>query len=272
MIGAIESLIQQHRSANIAVAFSDLSSGVEVLIRAREPFHPASTFKVAVMAEVFHQAHQGLLTLEEQIPVANSFVSIADGDPFSVSAEDDSDATLYARVGRTASIHELVRLMITTSSNFATNLLIQRVTAQRVTDLMRSLGCPDLLVLRGPEDNRAYARGMNNVATAHDLMRLMQLLAAGQVISPAASRAMVEVLLGQIYTEGIPAGIPSGVPVAHKTGWNERIYHDAAIILPAGRPPYVLVVMTQGFADERDAHALVAAISRQCYAIAHSTG
>jgi beta-lactamase class A len=76
---------------------------------------------------------------------------------------------------------------------------------------------------------------------------------------------MIAVLLGQAFNEGIPAGVPQGVPVAHKTGWNSQLYHDAAIVYPPGRKPYILVVLTQGLAEEHAAPALVAAISRLCY-------
>ena len=217
------------------------------------------------MMEVYNQIHQGLLTLDEPLPIRNEFVSIADGSPFSMLPGDDSELTLYRRIGATASLRELVRLMITVSSNFATNLLIQRVSAQRVSALMRDLGVPEIIVLRGPEDNKAFALDLNNSATASSLMRLLRALAAGQVVSAQASQDMLEVLLDQKYNEGIPAGLPAGVPVAHKTGWNTRLYHDAAIVFPAGRKPYILVVMTQGLQYDQAAPALVAAISRRCY-------
>jgi beta-lactamase class A len=265
MLQAIETLIQQCTDATVAVAFHDEATGTELLIRPDERFHPASTIKIAIMMKVFNQAHQGILALDQHLPIINDFVSIADGSHFSVYKDDDTEFTLYQRLGQTESLRELIRLMITTSSNFATNLLIQRVTATRVTALMRALGVQDIVVLRGPEDNQAYARGMNNVATAHGLMRLLRRLAAGRVVSPRASKDLIQVRLGQTYNEGIPSGVPPGVPVAHKPGWNPQLYHDAAIVLPEGRKPYILVVMTQGIENEKDAHSLVAAISRQCY-------
>ena len=265
MIPAIETLIQQHPAATIAVALYNEGTGEEVLINASRPFHPASTIKVAVMMEGYHQAELGTLSLDDQLPLTNEFSSIVDGSPFIMHSEDDSEPTLYQRLGQTESIRELVRLMITMSSNFATNLLIKRVTAGRVTAFVRSLDIEDILVIRGPEDNKAYALGLNNVASANGLMRLLRELAAGRVVSSSASSEMIAVMLRQTFNEGIPAGLPAGIAVAHKTGWNDQLYHDAAIIYPAGRKPYILVVMTQGIPREQDAHNLVAAISRQCY-------
>ena len=63
----------------------------------------------------------------------------------------------------------------------------------------------------------------------------------------------------------IPAGLPPGTPVAHKTGWITGIHHDAAIVYPHGRSPYVLVVLTRGINDDNIANALMADISRLVY-------
>jgi beta-lactamase class A len=74
---------------------------------------------------------------------------------------------------------------------------------------------------------------------------------------------MLAILLESQFKEGIPAGVPPGTRVAHKTGWFKGVYHDAAIVLPEGRRPYVLVVLTRGLPDdEKRAHKLVADIAR----------
>ena len=67
------------RDKFIAVAFQDLETGTDYFLNADEPLHPASTFKVHVMMEVFRQANEGLLSLEDRLPIVNSFSSIADG-------------------------------------------------------------------------------------------------------------------------------------------------------------------------------------------------
>lgn len=73
------------------------------------------------------------------------------------------------------------------------------------------------------------------------------------------------ILRKQEFNEGIPAGLPKGVQVAHKTGSITKVYHDAALVSPPNRKPYVIVVLTRGLAEEKRAHQLVAAISRVIY-------
>lgn len=261
----LEKFIAQFNTETVAVAFRDLHTGNEILIRADESFHPASTFKVAVMMEVFHQSAHGIFSLDNPIPVVNSFISIADGGPFSLYAEDDSEKTLYDKIGGSASPRELVNLMITRSSNLATNILIQKVTAARINAYLSELGIEGVEVLRGPEDNRAYALGMNNCASARGLMQMMSALGEGRVASPALSNEMLVVLQGQTYNEGIPAGLPKRIKSAHKTGWNAKLYHDFGLVFPKDRKPYALAVMTDGFAQEADAHACVTSISKRIY-------
>ncbi|MDQ2692630.1 MAG: class A beta-lactamase-related serine hydrolase, partial [Chloroflexota bacterium] len=106
----LEQLLAEQTDKTIAVAVHDLETRKEICIQPDQSFHPASTIKVHVMMEVFHQAEQGLFSLEDHLPVTNSFTSIADGSSFSLSQEDDAEKTLYPRLGQTESIRELTRL------------------------------------------------------------------------------------------------------------------------------------------------------------------
>ncbi len=262
---AIEKRIVESGVRTISVALHDLANGREILIQPDVSYHPASAFKLCVMMETYHQAADGRFSLDDALPVKNEFKSIADGSSFNLSADDDSDSDLYKRVGESMPIRDLIERMITQSSNLATNLLIERVGPDRVTAYMRQLGAKDLLVRRGVEDGKAFAKGLNNAATAHGLMRVLARLAEHKVVSRQASEEMIGVLKLQRHNEGIPRNLPAGVEVAHKTGWIEKIYHDAAVVYPlnpARRKPYVLVVMTQGLPEQKEAPSLVADISK----------
>lgn len=249
----------------VGVAYFDLGTGAEILINADESFHAASTMKVPVMMEVFRQDRKGKLSLNDYLPIKNDFISIADGTRFTISADSDSEQTLYNRIGQTEVVIELVRQMIDASSNLATNLLIERVTAPSVMEYMREIGARNIRVLRGVEDGKAYELGMNNTATARDLMIILRQIARKQAVSSKASNEMVKILLEQKFNDGIPAGLPKEVKVAHKTGSITKINHDAAIIYPPNRKPYVLVVLTRGIEDEKRANKLIADISRTLY-------
>src|SRR5271157_1950646 len=125
---AISELIRQS-GVEVGLTAHNLITGEQILIQPDRFFHPASTIKICVMMEAFHQARQGLFSLEDPILIKNEFASIAaGGSSYSLSVEDDSEQDLYQHIGKSLSIHELIFRMITVSSNLATNLLMERVT------------------------------------------------------------------------------------------------------------------------------------------------
>lgn len=269
----LEKLIDRFEGRTISVAAHDLETGGEILVNADLKMHPASTMKVPVMMEVFRQAEAGLLSFDERLSVYNSFKSIVDGSEFALEEADDSDKTLYMRIGETETIRELNRLMIVRSSNLATNLLMERVGVARVNAFISELGIKDMSVIRGLEDKKAYRLDINNSASARSSTHMMQLIADGRVVSKQASDEMIQVMLGQEFNESIPALLPAEAKVAHKTGWTGEYYHDTGIVFPPGRKPYAISLFTQGFPenDETQAHDCMAQISKMIYS-AMTTG
>jgi beta-lactamase class A len=246
--------------AEVAVAFRTLDGKFELLIDPDKPFHAASTMKVPVMIELFRQAQAGMLKLDEALLIRNEFRSIVDGSPYKLSEADDSDLEVYANVGKKMTLRRLNELMITVSSNFAANLLIERLGIENVKTTVKRLGADGMKVLRGVEDNKAFEKGLNNETTARALATLFEKLASGTAVTPSADREMIEVLKRQKFNDAIPAGVPAGTRVAHKTGDITRIQHDGGIVY--GPSPYVLVVLVRGIEDQKASKALIAQISR----------
>jgi len=263
----IESFITQFSDKTISLSVHDLESGHEININADECFHPASTVKVHVMMEAFRQAQARVLAFDERLTIYNSFTSIADGSPFALDVKDDSETSLYERIGGTETIRELTRLMIVQSSNLATNILLEKVGVKQVNDFLSVLGIQGISIIRGLEDKLALEKGMNNGASARGLTQTMKLLAEGKVVSREASDEMIQIMLGQEFNESIPRLLPKQTKVAHKTGWSDDFHHDTGIVFPENRNPYAISIMTQGFPedDENQAHACMAEISRLVY-------
>ena len=256
----IESFVSAWPQAEIAVALIDPETGMHLSIQGDRVFHAASTMKAPVLIEVYRQAAAGRFSLDDSLLVENDFMSIVDGSPFRIG--DDSDDALYEHTGRSLPIRDLAERMITMSSNLATNLIIELVKADSVQRTMESMGARTMRVLRGVEDIKAFERGLNNTATASDLAVLLDAIRRNEAVSRAASEEMRDILLGQEFNEMIPAGLPGTARVAHKTGWITGITHDAAIVYPENAPPYVLVILTEGFDDHATASQAGAEIAR----------
>ena len=259
---AIRSRITQS-GADVAVAFQTLDGKQEWFLRADEPFHAASTMKIPVMIELYHQAREGKLKLSDPLPIKNEFHSIVDGSVFHLSASDDSEAALYQAEGQTRTLSQLCELMITESSNLATNLVIEKLGVENIRATVHTLGADRMNVLRGVEDQKAFDKGLNNTTTARALLVLLHAIANGSAVDQDSSRDMIAILERQKFNESIPAGLPAGIKVAHKTGEITKIHHDAAIVY--AKHPFILVILVRGMQDAKASAALMADIARILY-------
>jgi beta-lactamase class A len=237
---------EQNGLEELAIAFWDEETSIQWSYNADRFFHAASTMKLAVLLGVFRQVTHGELSLDAPVHVRNKFTSIVERRPFMLEIARDADQEVYAHLGRTMSVKDLAYYMITTSSNFATNLLVDVLGVEVIQRALAELGITGVKVLRGVEDQAAYDAGLNNEVTANGLLKLLRLIAERQAFDEEASKQMLEILLDQRLKGGIPAGLPAAARVAHKTGNISTVHHDAGIVyLENERKPYVLVILTQ---------------------------
>ena len=249
--------------ADVGIAFQTLDGRLSWSLRGDDVFHAASTMKIPVMIELFHQARQGKLKLTDPLPIKNEFHSLVDDSVFTLKPEDDSETALYKAAGQRRTLDQLCDLMVTVSSNFATNLLIQKLGIENIRTTVAALHADGMDIKRGVEDQKAFDKGLNNTTTARGLATLLLAIANGKAVDPDSSAKMVEILERQKFNEGIPAGVPADIRVAHKTGEITKIHHDAGIVY-AGRP-FVLVVLVRGVEDFKQSSALIAEVTRDLY-------
>jgi beta-lactamase class A len=246
--------------ADVGLYFKTLDGEAEWTFRADDVFHAASTMKIPVMIELFHQAKLGKLELADTLVVRNEFHSVLDGSVYRLSPADDSETELYRAEGKKRTLRQLCELMITVSSNLATNLLIEKLGVENIRATVHGLGADGMNVLRGVEDGKAYQNGLINTTTARGLAILLEAIAEGKAVDQESSEQMMAILKRQKSNEGIPAGLPPGVPVAHKTGEISKIHHDAAIVF--ARRPFILVILVRGLEEQKSSAALMAEVSK----------
>jgi len=247
--------------ADAAVAWEPLDrSSPPLLIRARVRFHAASTIKLAIMIELFRRAADQDVRLDDPVAIENRFYSIVDGEPYALSAADDSDSGVYHAIGASMTMRELCEAMITRSSNLAANILLGRLGVHNIQATMDRLGANGMRVLRGLEDQKAFDAHLNNTTNALALQALLSTLGRGEIVSHDASAEMIAMLSRQTMNDAIPAGLPPGTRIAHKTGTITGIHHDAAIVY--GDRPYALVVLVRGIEDQHTSAKLIADIAR----------
>lgn len=255
-----EGIMSESKAVAYAVALHDYETGFRFSINPDRRFHAASTMKVAILLAVGRAIDQGRLQLDDTLHVRNRFLSAVDQTPFRIDAESDGYPQLHRLIGRTAKISDLTEWMIVSSSNLATDLLLDYLTVDYALDVLREAGVSGIDLRRGVDDTKAHEKNLNNETTAQGLLDLFAVL-RGDFLSKASRDLAINILLQQRFNSMIPAPLPSHASVAHKTGEISTACHDAGIIYLPEREPYILVVLTEVAADTNSRREAIAKIS-----------
>jgi beta-lactamase class A len=265
----IQEIASNSGAEGVAVAWHDFATGQSGGVRGNEWFHAASTIKIAVLLGVYGAIEEGRFLETDPVQVRNRFFSHADGSVFRVASRRDANAEVHAALGRTMPVGELAFHMIVTSSNLATNLLLDLVGVDSVRKMLSRWKLEGIELVRGVEDETAYEAGISNRVTARGLVGLLRLLHESDVFSKEIADRMVDVLRQQRFNAGIPAGLPREIlgksRVAHKTGEISTVAHDAGLVFLPNRPPYVLAILTRWQAGASGRSRTIARISGAVY-------
>ena len=211
---------------NVLIYAKNIDTGNEFSRRADEQTRTASTIKLAIMAETFHQVAQGKLKWDDEIILTKEKKQGGSGILFEFADNTKIDL-------RTA-----VNLMIVVSDNTATNLVLDKVGTDNVNDFMDSLGLTNIKSMRkigGGGDSRAWTTDPKNKlfglgrATPREIAKLVEMMENGQLVSKEASAEMIAILKRQQFKDGIGRGEPDTVPVASKSGALDRFRADVGI-------------------------------------------
>ncbi|HEX6598559.1 MAG TPA: serine hydrolase [Gemmatimonadaceae bacterium] len=259
-------LEDKSKARAIAIALDDLETGARFHYHADRWFHAASTIKVAILLGVYGAIYRGDLLPQSRVHVRNRFLSAYDGTPYRVSVDRDANSVVHREIGRTLRVSELAEHMIASSSNLATNLLLDLVGLDVLQRTLDGFGIQGIDLRRGVEDELAFEHGINNRVTANGLVSLLRLIGEGRAFNAELSHDMLEVLHAQQFKSGIPAGLPPEAKVAHKTGDISTIAHDAGLVYLPDRKPYALAVLTEWEPSTQGRSATIAAASYLAYA------
>jgi len=211
----------------------NLETGRALGIREDQPVRTASTIKLPIMATVFDHFHRGAARPEETLLLREEDKVSGSGVLHELSA------------GLRLPLRDLVNLMIVVSDNTATNLILDRITADSVNAFLDRLALPqtrslrkirgDRAQLKAPsgwsqaglrEDTKKYGLG---VSTSREMVALLEKLHCGELVSPQASRDMLAILKRQQFKDGIGRRLGQ-YTVASKSGSLDAQRSDAGIV------------------------------------------
>jgi len=257
---ACERVLSESKAVGYAVAVRDYETDFRFAINADRRFHAASTIKVAILLAIGKAIDEGRIRPGDTLHIRNRFRSALDRTPFRLDAESDGYPQLHRLVGRTAKVSNLAEWMIVSSSNLATNLLLDYITVEEAQRVLRDAGVTEVYLRRGVDDKNAHDQNFNNETTATGLLDLFATL-RGDFLSKASRDWAINILLQQRFSSMIPAPLPAHASVAHKTGEISTACHDAGIVYLPEREPYILVVLTEVAAETNGRRETIAKIS-----------
>jgi beta-lactamase class A len=229
----------------VAIAVKLLGTGESFYLHADEPMPTASLIKLPVMVEVYQQAAEGKVKLDDTVTLRKDDKVQGSG----ILTDHFSD-------GATFSLRDAVRLMIAFSDNTATNLVLDKIGIGSTAKRMEDWGWPNTKinakVFRGsttsvfPERTKKFGLGST---TAREMVELLERLETGKLVSPVACKEMIAHLKKCEDKDKFSRFLPPGTVLAHKTGSVNEIRTDAGILYLKGGP-VALCVLTSDNEDK----------------------
>ena len=218
----------------------NLRTGREVGVAPDTRVRTASTIKLPILCALESLVAAGKVKWDERIVLKPE--DKVSGSGVLASLTDHTEVT----------VRNLAILMIVLSDNTATNLILDRIGADAVNDYLDTIGLVktranrkvrgDGTKLASPsgwskagqlEDNKRFGLG---VSTPREMVRLLELLNDGKVVSPDASKDILEILKMQQDTSGIRRHTPDDTPVASKSGALDALRSDVGIVYAKNGP------------------------------------
>ncbi len=224
-------------AGTVTLYAKNLDTGATFGIRESEPVRTASTIKLPIMCAVFDAVSRGQAKWTEPLTVTAGEKVPGSG----VIASEISD-------GVQLPLRDVVNLMIVLSDNTATNMIIERITADAVNAYLDKIGIrttrsmrkvlgsanqqksPGLSAAGKLPENQKYGLG---VSTPRDMVAILEKLAKGEIVSPQASEEMLAIMKRNQDSTGIRRRL-GGLTIANKTGALDALRSDVGIVWSKG--------------------------------------
>ena len=250
--------IDRNLDGVLGVAIEDLNTGQRFLLHGDSIFPQASSIKIAVLAELYHQAQLSAQGTSGKAKLTDLYtVRVAD-------LVQDSDIMGGLTPGVTQITNrDLATMMVAVSDNSATNVLIDRLGMENVNALLDSLGLHNTRLRRKMMDVKAAAEGRENISTPQEMLTLLEKIYQGKVLDKEMTADFFK-MLSTHKDSFIPRDLPDGLQIANKPGELEAVRNDSGIVFLQNRS-YIICVMTTYLTRERDGEEAIAKISATTY-------
>ena len=240
-------------SGVVGISVVDLSSGQRFDVNESLVFPQGSAIKIPILIELFRRADRSELKLSDRLPVRQNNQVGGSGM-----------LQYFSDGGSELSLHDLAVAMIVLSDNSATNVLIDRLGMERVSQTMAEMGAGQTKLQRKMIRPEESARGNENLSTPKEAADLMARIARCDLPVSAASCTRIRAILEIPKAGAFRAAIPASVPVAWKPGGIEGAQTAWGLVnVPGG--PYAAAIMINYGVDDADMERQIREISSVAY-------
>ena len=236
------------------IVVEDLETGWTFIHNEDQPFPAASLVKIPIMVACFKAAQEGQLDLSEKHVLRRE------------DRVGGSGILRRMRNGRSFTYSQLIDYMVTESDNIACNIMIDRLGFDYINQVFEELGLEKTRLNRKMIDFTARDQGIENYTTAAEMTGLLDRIYHHRCFNAEISERCLAVLKRQKINDRLPRYLPKEVTVAHKTGLEKEVCHDAGIVFtPSG--DYIITVLVHTWGGPGSAKIFIGRLSSYFYEI-----
>lgn len=241
----IDALVKPFKGT-VSIYAKNLDTGRDFALGADTRVRTASTIKLPILCALAGLVAAGKISWDDRLPLR------------AADKVSGSGVVRELAEGTALTVRDLAALMIVVSDNTATNLILDRITADAVNDYLDTIGLTETRSLRkirggagGPNAESGWSRAGEveankrfgiGVATPREMVRLLELLEQGKIVSADASKQILGILRRQQYKDGIGRRT-RGFDVSSKSGALDALRSDVGIVYTkAGRVALAITV------------------------------
>lgn len=225
--------------AQISVLWQPLNDEPAVAYFADRPVKTASIIKLPILIHAALLVESGQLSWDQRLPLTGSR---SPGMGILKILDDGLQPTL----------RDVAVLMTVISDNTATNMLIDLLGIDQINQRIQELGMTNTRLNRkvfAPNTPECLPWGLG-VTTARDVVHVLTQISTGQIGNTETSQFLQETLAKQQDRVGFPRGLPAGWSYAGKTGSDDDLRNDCAILTSPAGQQYVCACFVQEMAEQ----------------------
>lgn len=216
----------------VGLVIKDLDMNWEISFNKEELFPSASLAKIPIMGASFLASKQGRIKL-------NRNIALKPADKLS-----GSGVLKDLPAGTTFNIERLIGLMIYDSDNTATNIVTKLVGTDYLNNSFKAFGLKHTNLSRKIADYQLRDKGVENYTTAEDMAFLLEQIYNRKLGNKDISEWCINFLKLTRMNDRIPKYLPAELAIAHKTGLEKGVCHDAGVVFTK-KGDFIICVLTK---------------------------